>query len=357
MIVLTKSGISPPELTQLRQRLEAFGLTTHVARRRRRVLVGCVGDQPDVATQPILDLPGVESVTPSTKPYRLATRAFGFGDASIVRASEDCTFGGERLAIIAGPCSVEGDAMLRDTARAVRRAGATALRGGAFKPRTSPYAFNGLGIAALEMLAAAREESGLPVVSEVMDTRHVELVARYADVLQVGARNMQNYSLLAEVGTTRKPVLLKRGLSATIAELLLAAEHIMAQGNYDVILCERGIRTFETATRNTLDVAAIPVLKRETHLPVIVDPSHAGGRASLVTPLALAAIAAGADGLFIEVHPDPTTARSDGDQSLTFDDFERTMRQVAAVAHAVGRTVTQPVAHTMQREERVRWCV
>jgi 3-deoxy-7-phosphoheptulonate synthase len=222
-------------------------------------------------------------------------------------------------------------------AQRVKAAGAQLLRGGAFKPRTSPYAFQGFGAGALEHLAEARQRTGLPVVTEVMDTRQVELVAAHADMLQVGARNMQNFALLAEVGRARRPVLLKRGLSATIRELLMAAEYVMAQGNRDVVLCERGIRTFETATRNTLDVAAIPVLKEETHLPVIVDPSHAGGRAALVLPLACAAVAAGADGLIVEVHPQPETARSDGDQSLDFAGFATMMERLAAFAAAAGR--------------------
>ncbi|HXT48398.1 MAG TPA: 3-deoxy-7-phosphoheptulonate synthase, partial [Gemmatimonadaceae bacterium] len=229
--------------------------------------------------------------------------------------------------------------MLLSTAKFVREAGATMLRGGAFKPRTSPYAFQGLGLEALKLLAETRASTGLPIVTEVMDTRQVDLVAEHADMLQVGARNMQNFALLAEVGRTRKPVLLKRGLSATIRELLMAAEYVMASGNQDVVLCERGIRTFETATRNTLDVAAIPVLKEETHLPVIVDPSHAGGRAALVAPLAFAAIAAGADGLIIEVHPHPEDARSDGDQSLDFAAFAELMTRVAPFAEAAGRTM------------------
>ncbi len=245
--------------------------------------------------------------------------------------------GGAELAIIAGPCSVEGRQMLLDTAWAVRDAGAVMLRAGAFKPRTSPYSFQGLGIEGLELLAAARAATGLPVVTEVLDTRHVELVAAHADVLQIGARNMQNVALLAEVGCSRTPVLLKRGQSASVSELLLAAEHVMSRGNPHVILCERGIRTFETATRNTLDVSAVPVLKAETHLPVIVDPSHASGRAALVEPLALAAVAAGADGLLVEVHPNPASAWSDGEQSLTLGEFEHLMCRLAPVARAVGR--------------------
>ena len=229
--------------------------------------------------------------------------------------------------------------MLHDTASRVRGAGARILRGGAFKPRTSPYAFQGLGVRALEMLAEARARHGMPVVTEVMDPRQVEIVAQHADVLQIGARNMQNFSLLSEVGRVQRPVLLKRGLSALITELLTAAEYVMAQGNRDVILCERGIRTYETATRNTLDVAAIPVLKAETHLPVIVDPSHAGGRADLVTPLSLAAVAAGADGLIVEVHPNPAQALSDGDQSLSLDAFDGMMQALRPFAAAAGRTL------------------
>ena len=262
---------------------------------------------------------------------------------TVIRAGENVAIGDNALTVIAGPCSVESRGMLLDTAFAVRAAGATMLRGGAFKPRTSPYAFQGMGEAALELLSEARELSGLPVITEVLDVRMVSLVERHADVLQIGARNMQNYSLLSELGRSAKPVLLKRGMSATVAELLMAAEHVMANGNANVILCERGIRTFETSTRNTLDIGAIAVLKRETHLPVIVDPSHAAGRAHLVPALALAAVAAGADGLMIEVHPTPATALSDGEQSLTPDDFAGLMERVREVASAVGRTVSAPL--------------
>jgi 3-deoxy-7-phosphoheptulonate synthase len=252
------------------------------------------------------------------------------------------TIGGRALALVAGPCAVEGRDMLLATAHAVRAAGAVMLRGGAYKPRTSPHAFRGLGEEALELLAEAHAETGLPIVTEVMDARQVERVAGVAHVLQIGARNMQNYTLLAEVGQADVPVLLKRGLSATVSELLHAAEHVTVRGNTQVILCERGIRTFETATRNTLDVSAVPVLKAETHLPVLVDPSHAGGQARLVTPLALAAVAAGADGLLVEVHPEPATALSDGMQSLTFDAFADLVRRVEPVARAVGRTLHAP---------------
>jgi 3-deoxy-7-phosphoheptulonate synthase len=261
---------------------------------------------------------------------------------TVVRVGERVALGSDAIALMAGPCSVEGRAMLIETAHAVRASGATVLRGGAFKPRTSPYAFQGLGEEALELLAEARAVTGLPVITEVLDVRTLSLVERHADVLQVGARNMQNFALLAELGHTRKPVLLKRGLSATLAELLMAAEYVMANGNTQVILCERGIRTFETATRNTLDVGAIPVLKRETHLPVIVDPSHAAGRAHLVPALAIAAVAAGADGLLVEVHPSPANALSDGEQSLTPDEFATLATRVRAVASAIGRTVATP---------------
>ncbi len=276
-----------------------------------------------------------------SRPYRLAAHAPTGPARSTrpVRVSDAVTIGGTAIAVIAGPCSVESADMIVSIANRVKSLGAVMLRGGAFKPRTSPYSFNGLGACALEFLENARSESTLPIVTEVMDTRQVELVARSADMLQIGARNMQNFSLLEEVGRCGRPVLLKRGLSATITDLLLAAEHVMAAGNSNIVLCERGIRTFETATRSTLDVSAIPVLKEETHLPVIVDPSHAGGRARLVLPLALASIAAGADGIMVEVHPDPGAALSDGDQSLTMEMFADLMRAVGPVAAAVGRTL------------------
>jgi 3-deoxy-7-phosphoheptulonate synthase len=343
MIIVTRPNVTDAELDHIRERVEMLGMRTHLSRGERRTLIGCIGDEALLQEAALLTLPGVESVTPVMKPYKLASREFA-AEPTVVRVGDRAaaSFGGRRLAVIAGPCSVEGREMLRQTARAVRDAGAGLLRGGAFKPRTSPYAFQGLGESALRMLAEVRAETGLPVVTEVMDTRQVELVAEHADMLQVGARNMQNFALLSELGRVQRPVLLKRGLSATVKELLMAAEYVMAQGNRDVVLCERGIRTFETATRNTLDVAAIPVLKAETHLPVIVDPSHAGGRADLVAPLAFAAIAAGADGLVVEVHPDPEQALSDGDQSLTLAAFERMMRGLQPFAEAAGRELPLP---------------
>jgi 3-deoxy-7-phosphoheptulonate synthase len=340
VIIVTRPHISTPELDLIREHVESRGLRTQVSHGDERTVVGCIGDVHALDPDAIRALAGVDDVLRVSKPYRLASLEFvarptlvAIGDA------RGTVFGGPEIVVAAGPCSVEGRDMLLESAHAVHSAGARMLRGGAFKPRTSPYAFQGLGVEGLELLAAARADSGLPVVSEVLDPRQVELVAEHVDMLQIGARNMQNFALLAEAGRVRRPVLLKRGLSATVAELLLAAEHIMARGNGQVVLCERGIRTFETATRNTLDVAAVAVLKRETHLPVIVDPSHAAGRADLVAPLAFAAIAAGADGLIVETHPNPAAARSDGDQSLTLPAFASLMRQLRPFVAAAGRTI------------------
>ncbi|MHB1073849.1 MAG: 3-deoxy-7-phosphoheptulonate synthase [Gemmatimonadaceae bacterium] len=349
MIIVTRPGITDAELDHIRERIEATGMRTHLSRGEQRTIIGCIGDEAYLEAVPLRSLPGVESVTPVLKPYKLASREFSVGRSLVHVGGRDggATFGGAALAVIAGPCSVEDRAMLGDTARAVKAAGAVILRGGAFKPRTSPYAFQGLGEEALHLLTEVRAETGLPVVTEVMDTRQVDLIAGHADMLQVGARNMQNFALLAELGRVQRPVLLKRGLSATVKELLMAAEYIMANGNHQVVLCERGIRTYETATRNTLDVAAIPVLKRETHLPVIVDPSHAGGDAALVAPLAFAAIAAGADGLIVEVHPTPELALSDGDQSLDPARFAQMMTQLGLFASAAGRIM--PGTDTQRR--------
>ena len=337
MIIVTRRGITDAELDHIRERVEALGLRTHVSRGEDRTVIGCVGDEKVLSEVPLLSIPGVETVHEVMKPYKLAAREFSVESTRISLAGNE--IGGEAVFVIAGPCSVEGEEMLQSTAEHVRAAGASALRGGAFKPRTSPYSFKGLGERGLELLAETRARTGLPVVTEVMDTRQAELVAGYADVLQIGARNMQNFALLTEVGRLQRPVLLKRGMSATIKDLLLAAEYVMSQGNPDVILCERGIRTFETATRNTFDLAAIPVLKRETHLPVIADPSHAGGIRELVAPLSYAAVAAGADGLMVEVHPEPEMATSDGDQSLTFGQFDALMAGLAPFALAAGRTL------------------
>lgn len=339
MIIITRKGVTGDELDHIRERVESLGLRTHVSRGEHRTIVGCIGDEERLEHLPLLSIPGVEAVHRVQRPYKLASRDFvatptriGLGDVRV---------GDSEIVVIAGPCSVEGREMLVETATAVRSHGARALRGGAFKPRSSPYSFQGMGEEGLEILADVRAATGLPIVTEVMDTRQVDVVASYADVLQIGARNMQNFALLTEVGRLRRPVLLKRGMSATVEDLLLAAEYVMNQGNPNVILCERGIRTFGTATRNTFDLAAIPVLKRETHLPVFADPSHAGGRRHLVAPLSYAAVAAGADGLIVEVHPDPETATSDGDQSLDFTEFEALMAGMRPFVHAAGRTLAE----------------
>jgi 3-deoxy-7-phosphoheptulonate synthase len=338
MIIVTRPNVTERELDHIRERVESAGLKIHLSKGERRTIIGCIGDESLLDGVALRSLPGVESVMPVLRPYKRASVDFA-AERTVVRVGPQASFGGTALTIIAGPCSVESPAMLGETAVAVRAAGASMLRGGAFKPRTSPYSFQGLGVDALRMLADVRAETGLPVVTEVLDTRHVEVVAEHVDMLQVGARNMQNFALLAELGRIQRPVLLKRGLSATVTELLMAAEYVMAHGNNNVVLCERGIRTFETATRNTLDISAIPVIKRESHLPVIVDPSHAGGDAELVAPLSFAAIAAGADGLMIEVHPNPECALSDGDQSLTLPAFAGLMARLAPFIAAAGRTL------------------
>jgi 3-deoxy-7-phosphoheptulonate synthase len=337
MIIITRQGVTQEELDHIRERVEALGLRTHVSRGEQRTVIGCVGDEERLRHVPLLSIPGVETVHAVLKPYKLASREFVAEPTRVPLGARE--LGGSEVLVIAGPCSVEGRDMLRNTAIRVRDAGARGLRGGAYKPRTSPYSFRGMGEEGLELLAEVRAETGLPVVTEVMDTRQVEQIASYADVLQVGARNMQNFALLSEVGRLRRPVLLKRGLSATLKDLLLAAEYVVSQGNPNVILCERGIRTFETATRNTFDLAAIPVLKKETHLPVIADPSHAGGRTDLVAPLSFAAVAAGADGLLVEVHPEPELATSDGDQSLDFEEFDSVMSALRPFVEAAGRTL------------------
>ena len=341
MIIVLRPNASEHDLEQIVAQVTALGLTPHVSRGVSRTIIGCIGDEDRLREVPVLAFPAVETILPVEKPYKLASREFVARDTEVILGG--AAVGDGAVHAIAGPCSVEGRDMLLETAEAVKAAGAVALRGGAFKPRTSPYAFRGLGAEALYLLAAVREATGLPVVTEVLDTRHVALVAEKADCLQVGARNMQNFALLTEVGESGKPVLLKRGMSATLEDLLLAAEYVLARGNGQVMLCERGIRTFERALRNTLDIGAVPYLKRETHLPVLVDPSHAAGRRDLVPALALAAVAAGADGLLIEVHPDPDHARSDGDQSLTLDAFGELMDRIRDVAAALGRRVAEPL--------------
>ncbi len=339
MIIVTRRGVTESEIDHIRERIEALGLRTHISRGEARVIIGCIGDEERLQHVPLLSIPGVEAVHPVMVPYKLAARAFSAGPTTITVGRSEV--GGREIIVVAGPCSVEGREVMLETAGSVIRMGARGLRGGAFKPRTSPYSFQGLGREGLEILADVRSQTGLPVVTEVMDTRQVELVAEFADTLQIGARNMQNFPLLTEVGRTHRPVLLKRGMSATVKDLLLAAEYVMSQGNMNVILCERGIRTFETATRNTFDLAAIALLKRETHLPVFADPSHGAGRRDLVPALAFAAVAAGADGLLVEVHPDPETAWSDGEQSLDLEEFAQLMTDLRPFAEAAGRTLPE----------------
>ena len=342
MVIVMQAAATESEIDAIRERLDARGARTYVTRHDGHVILGCPNPPESLSEEATAGLQGIEATADWKTPYRLASRQFAPPSGrTVIRIGDDprATVGGRELLVIAGPCSVEELATLRETAWGVRHAGAGALRGGGFKPRTSPYAFQGLGFEGLCRLAEVRRETELPVVTEVLDPRHVEIVAEHADVLQIGARNMQNFPLLCEVARVRRPVLLKRGLSATITELLLAAEYVLSHGNPDVILCERGIRTFETAMRNTLDVTAIPVLQRESHLPVIVDPSHAAGRADLVGSLAFAAVAAGADGLIVEVHPRPEAAWSDGDQSLNLAQFTDLMRNLGPFALAAGRTL------------------
>lgn len=322
MLIAMSVGATEEQIENVRSHILAEGLTPHESRGMERVVIGVVGDvgpRKEQVMSRLSALPGVDNVTPISRPFKLASREFNERD-TLVRV-RDLVIGDGSLTIMAGPCSVESRDQLIETADAVAAAGATALRGGAFKPRTSPYSFQGLGVEGLRLLAEARDRTGLPVITEVMEPGHAEVVAKYADILQVGARNMQNFPLLTAVGRTGRPVLLKRGLAATIEEWLMSAEYILASGDRDVILCERGIRTFETYTRNTLDLTAVPLLHRLTHLPVIVDPSHATGKRWLVRPMALAAVAAGADGIMVEVHPRPDEALSDGEQSLTLEQF------------------------------------
>jgi len=337
MIIVLRPRATEEEISQVCRRIEALGLTPHLSRGVERTIIGAIGDERILLDKAIEALPMVERVLPILKPYKLASRDFQ-PDNTVV-AINGVRVGGRSLAVVAGPCSVESREMLLALAKEVKASGAHLLRGGAFKPRTSPYAFQGLGEEALHYLAEAKQETGMPVVTELMDPREAPLLLKHADVIQVGARNMQNFRLLKELGMQKTPVLLKRGMSSTIRELLMSAEYIMSEGNYNVILCERGIRTFEDATRNTLDLSAIPVLKQLTHLPVLVDPSHGTGKWDLVAPMALAAVAAGADGIMVEVHPRPEEALSDGPQALRPHRFQRMMEDLRRVAEAVGRTV------------------
>jgi 3-deoxy-7-phosphoheptulonate synthase len=335
VIVVLKPGLKPEEIQKVVERIESFGLKAHISEGKERTIVGAIGDERLMADQTLESFPGVEKVLPILKPYKLVSREFQTHN-SVIKVN-GLEIGGKKIHVMAGPCSVESRDQVLESAIPVKEAGATFLRGGAFKPRTSPYSFQGLGEEGLDYLAYARKVTGLPIITEVLDPRDLELVARYTDVLQIGARNMQNFKLLTEVGKLKMPVMLKRGLSATIQEFLLSAEYIAAEGNRNIILCERGIRTYETETRNTLDISAVPVLKQLSHLPVFIDPSHGTGRWDLVAPMALAGIAAGADGLLIEVHCNPETALSDGPQSLKPKKFAALMNDLKKVAAAVGR--------------------
>jgi 3-deoxy-7-phosphoheptulonate synthase len=335
MIIVLKSSATEQQVADVVRRIEEAGLRPHLSRGEFRTIIGAIGDETKMLPDRFVGFPGVDTVTPIMKPYKLASREFHEANTCIDVGGRK--IGGTALAVIAGPCAVESREQLFETARIVKKAGATMLRGGAYKPRTSPYSFQGLGSEGLQFLKECREEFDLPIVTEVMDTRDVESIATVADVLQIGARNTQNYRLLTEVGQAHKPVLLKRGPAVTVKELLMAAEYIMAEGNHDVILCERGVRTFDDSVRNMLDLGAVAALKIETHLPVIVDPSHGTGRRDLVAPMAMAAVAAGADGLLIEVHPHPEDALSDGPQSLHPEEFFELMARLKPLAKLVGR--------------------
>lgn len=335
MIVVMKPEATQENVNLVVSRLHALGLQAHLSQGESITIIGVIGDKNRLAEQNMEMIPGVDKLVPVTEAYKLANKKFT-GSPTIIRIG-DVQIGGDSFVIMAGPCAVESREQLMEAARAVKAAGAQILRGGAYKPRTSPYAFQGLEVEGLKYMAEAREETGLKIVCEVTSTQAVENAAEYVDIFQIGARNMQNYSLLKDVGKTKLPVLLKRGLSSTIEEWLNAAEYIMSEGNPNVILCERGIRTYETSTRNTLDISAVPVIKHKSHLPIIVDPSHATGVRRYVAPLAKAALAAGADGVMIEVHPNPALALSDGAQSLNPEDFDCFCQELRPLVQVMGR--------------------
>jgi 3-deoxy-7-phosphoheptulonate synthase len=335
MMIIMSTEASPEQVKAVVTRIEANGFQAHLSQGEERTVIGVVGNNPLATREQFIYMAGIDRIVPISRPYKIASREFI--PESSVFPIDGIHIGGENVVIIAGPCAVESRSQLLETAYAIKEAGGQVLRGGAYKPRTSPYAFQGMGEEGLEILAEARQLTGLPIVTEVMSPELVPLVMKYADMLQIGARNMQNFALLHAAGESQHPILLKRGNSATIEELLMAAEYILSHGNRRVILCERGIRTFETATRNTTDINAIPVLKSLTHLPVILDPSHSTGRWEFVAPVARAGIAAGADGLIVEVHPNPAEALSDGGQSLKPEKFAALVGQVREIARIVGR--------------------
>jgi 3-deoxy-7-phosphoheptulonate synthase len=340
MMIVMKEEATPEQIEAVVKRVESVGARSHVSQGELVTVIGAIGDREHVANLGLEGFPGVDHLTPITKPYKLSSLQFKKGERSVLDIGGR-KIGGEHFMMIAGPCTVESRDQMLDTARIVKDAGAQLLRGGAYKPRTSPYSFHGLGQAGLKLLAEAKEETGLPIVTECMDVRDLEHVVEVADVIQLGARNMQNYTLLTEVGRAGKPVLLKRGLSSTLEELLMASEYILKEGNEDVILCERGIRTFETAYRFTLDLMAVPVLRELTHLPIVIDPSHAAGKRDLVLPLSLAAAAIGADGIIVETHPEPEAAICDGPQQIYADQFADYLRQVEAAAALAGKVVAE----------------
>ncbi len=335
MIIVLRPDATKKQIDHIIKKVKALGLKPMISKGVERTIIGVIGEEDILRVQPLEVFPGVEKVMPILKPYKLVSREFKPQDSII--DVEGIEIGSKRIVVMAGPCSVENFELLLSIAKQVKRAGAQILRGGAFKPRTSPYSFQGLGEEGLKFLKDVKRLTGLKIITEVMDTRDVWMVEKYTDIFQIGARNMQNFNLLKEVGLSKKPVLLKRGMSATVKEFLMSAEYILSNGNFNCILCERGIRTFEEDTRFTLDLSAVPVIKQLSHLPVIVDPSHGTGKWNLVAPMAKAAIAAGADGLLIEVHPKPEEAFSDGEQSLLPEKFVTLMKELKAVAEAVGR--------------------
>jgi 3-deoxy-7-phosphoheptulonate synthase len=339
MMIVMKEGATEEQIQAVVDRVESVGCSAHVSPGELLTVIGAIGDRDRVAALGLEGAPGVDHLVPILKPYKLASAQFRKGERTVIDV-DGRKIGGDNFALIAGPCTVESRTQTLEVARTVADGGATMMRGGAYKPRTSPYSFQGLGVEGLRLLAEAREETGLPVVTELMDARDVEDVVEVADVIQIGARNMQNYGLLAEVGRTDRPVLLKRGLSATLEELLMAAEYVLKEGNDKVMLCERGIRTFETAYRFTLDLLAVPALKELSHLPVIIDPSHAAGRRDWVEPMSLAAAASGADGIIVEVHNEPERAICDGPQCLATDGFAEYAEQVRRVAEVAGKQLT-----------------
>ena len=336
MIIVLRPDATEEQVNHIVQRVQKLGLSPHISKGTERTIIGVIGPEDILRVTPLEVFPGVEKVMPVLAPYKLVSREFQAEDSTI-DLGKGVKIGGKKIVVMAGPCAIENLDTLYEIATTTKKAGATVLRGGAFKPRTSPYSFQGLGEEGLKYLNKVGNDLGLATVSEVMDPRDVKLVAEYVDILQIGARNMQNFNLLKEVGLTKKPVLLKRGLSSTIKELLMSAEYIVSGGNFNVILCERGIRTFEEATRNTLDISAIPVVKQLSHLPIIIDPSHAAGKWGLVAPLSKAALAAGADGLIIEVHTHPEDALSDGAQSLLPSNFSTIMKELKKIAEVIGR--------------------